>query len=173
MFVVVTNYREFCKSRHSFETFLVLVWVCSEKRSLPKGSATSMKFRVGLRRYASLLSPFSSPEGPEPPTTFSLAQGKCGSGDNWSKRAKTSWSFNFKNGSFVFHAMQSIDDHNTSEKSTDVLDAFLISLKETAHVCNLECLVQVSFLFSTEYNIESSLLLLKLILYYIQSQIYL
>ncbi|XP_078384941.1 uncharacterized protein LOC144667419 isoform X2 [Oculina patagonica] len=42
-------------------------------------------------------------------------------------------------GNFVFNPI-SIDDHNTSEESTDVLDALLISLKETSHVCNLQCL---------------------------------
>ena len=41
----------------------------------------------------------------------------------------------------------STDVLNTSEKSTDVLDALLISLKETAHICNLECLEKVSFPF--------------------------
>ncbi|XP_020628019.1 CAP-Gly domain-containing linker protein 1-like isoform X2 [Orbicella faveolata] len=42
-------------------------------------------------------------------------------------------------GSFDIYPI-SIDDLNASEKSTDVLDALLISLKETAHICNLECL---------------------------------
>ncbi|XP_020627867.1 uncharacterized protein LOC110065112 [Orbicella faveolata] len=42
-------------------------------------------------------------------------------------------------GSFDIYPI-SIGDLNTSEKSTDVLDAFLISLKETAHICNLQCL---------------------------------
>lgn len=50
----------------------------------------------------------------------------------------------FKEGSFD-HFLIPIDELNTSEISTDVLDALLISLKETAHICSLECLKEVSF----------------------------
>ena len=38
----------------------------------------------------------------------------------------------------------SIDVCETSEKSTDVIDALLNSLKESAHICDLECLEKVS-----------------------------
>lgn len=40
---------------------------------------------------------------------------------------------------FVFYPI-SIDVCETSEKSTDVIDALLNSLKESAHICDLECL---------------------------------
>ena len=52
----------------------------------------------------------------------------------------------FKEGSFDNYPITT-DELNTSEISADVLDALLISLKETAHICSLECLEKVSFPF--------------------------
>ena len=52
--------------------------------------------------------------------------------------------FSFKDGAFVFYPI-SIDACDKSEKSTDVLDTLMNSLKESAHMCNLQCLEEVGF----------------------------
>lgn len=51
--------------------------------------------------------------------------------------------FHFKDDNFVFNPI-TIDVCDKSEESTDVIDALLNSLKESAHICNLKCLENVS-----------------------------